>query len=597
MLKKLLATAVVIVITVFLVSSITVSGLHSERNASFLTEVANKPLTQSFFQSKKDTFFIREHYDLRGETITIPSSSILYFDGGSICGEGRIIFNKTSVMGSPRILVNVEGTIANKTLDVDWFLDANDVYQLFERGVYGIADHHILSFSTREYVMSQLLNANNDLVLKDVIFEGNNCTITATDSKNVLHSMIPLDMSSDIVIRNLTLDGNAAIVNNNTEGSRHNIRIVRVKNLLLQNIVSKNAFTDGFCFNGAENVVMQSCTANHNGRQGLSVVKCKKTRIKNCTFEGTYRTAPMSGVDIEPNIPQEEGVDVAFVNCRFLNNKSCGLLVSYHEGKTRGARKTVVVDSCYFSNNESGIVLQSAERSGCGYVKISNSVVENTKHVPLTTNWAKLNTPKVNLSCITLHNGNLADNRSTRQLMSINANKRNTGNVHIDGVKIIQDPEYAGRVNYGIYLHSSGGKISDISVLNADISLGRNNSINGGVYDIRENASFGDNVKIEYDNPRVMTFTSSSHAKRDKGLLSNYAISEGVHLDMEGSFDLDVRPSTVRFTIPAGSTITNVFASKYKIRYSSGKKYSPSDVFDRSFLVERNGKEYIIHLQ
>lgn len=576
------------------VSFMTRPGSFQENANQPVDVIVAKPLPQSFFYANKDTFFIREHFDLQGRTISIPPNTSLLFDGGSL-RNGTIAFSNSSILGKPRVLANVEGTIANKVLCIDWFLDSNDVYQLFERGIYKLADNHILSFSTKDYVMSSLLNADNDLVLHNVVFDGNNCVITATDNKNVLHSMVPLDMSSNIIIKNMTLDGNAGVLRSNTEGSRHNLRIVRVKDLQLLNVISKNAFTDGFCINGAENVLMENCTASHNGRQGLSVVKCKKTRIRNCTFEGTYRTAPMSGVDIEPNNPQTEGVNILFTNCRFLNNKSCGLLVSFHEGKTCGARKTVSVDSCYFSNNESGIVLQSAERSGCGYVKVSNSVVEDTKFVPLTTNWAKHKTPKVTISNIILHNGNLNDNRSSKQLLAINANKRNTGNIHIDGIKILQDPEYASKVNYGIYLNSSSGVISDVSLQNLDINLNRDNSLNSGVYDIRENAAFGDNVKVEYDNPRVMTLSSPSHANRDKGLLSNYSVARGANLDLKSSFNLDVRPSKVTFTIPSGSSMTNVFSSKHKIKYSDGKIYTSSDVFDRSFWVERKGKDYIIH--
>lgn len=557
--------------------------------------IVKKPITQSFFKSQIDTFFIKEHYDLGGATICIPKSRTLFFAGGSLSG-GKLIFNNSYIQGNPRILTEVEGTIANETIGVDWFLDSNDVYQLFERGVYKLANHHVLSFSTREYVMSSLLNADHDLVLNDVVFDGNNCTITATDNKNTLHSMIPLDMSSDIIIRNMTLDGNASILKSNTEGSRHNIRIVRVNNLLIKNVVSKNAFTDGFCINGADNVVMNSCTSSHNGRQGLSITKCKDTKIRNCTFEGTYRTAPMSGVDIEPNNPQTDGVEVSFVNCRFVNNQACGFLVSFHEGKTRGATKRVLVDSCFISNNESGIVLQSAERSGKGSVTITNTIVENTKLVPLSTNWAKLNTPEVFVSNVTLHNGNLGDNRSARQLMTINANKRNTGNIYIDGIRIVQDPEYASLINYGIYLHSSNGKISDISLRNMDINLNRANSISNGVYDIRENALFGDNIQVEYENHSVMILSNPSHASRDKGLLSNYAIAKGVKLDMKASFNLDIHPSTVQFTIPDGSSITNVFSSKKRIKYSDGRNYSSSDIFSQDFRIERKKNNYIIHI-
>ena len=73
-------------------------------------------LTQDVF-SKADTIYIIQYdHDLNGQTITLPTRSVLFFEGGSI-SNGTLVFNQTLVITpsfliSDSIKANIQGTYA-----------------------------------------------------------------------------------------------------------------------------------------------------------------------------------------------------------------------------------------------------------------------------------------------------------------------------------------------------------------------------------------------------------------------------------------------------------------------------------------------------
>lgn len=61
------------------------------------------------------------------------------------------------------------------------------------------------------------------------------------------------------------------------------------------------------------------CTDNH--RQGISVISAENLLIENCVLKGTAGTAPMAGIDFEPNHPSEKLVNCVMRNCVSENNQ------------------------------------------------------------------------------------------------------------------------------------------------------------------------------------------------------------------------------------------------------------------------------------
>src|SRR5208337_3339995 len=70
----------------------------------------------------------------------------------------------------------------------------------------------------------------------------------------------------------------------------------------------------------SENISIRDCTAYDNHRQGISVISAVNLLVENCTFAATSGTAPESGVDIEPDAPNQRLVNLLFKNCIFEDN-------------------------------------------------------------------------------------------------------------------------------------------------------------------------------------------------------------------------------------------------------------------------------------
>lgn len=66
--------------------------------------------------------------------------------------------------------------------------------------------------------------------------------------------------------------------------------------------------------------VIKDVKCVNNYRQGISVISARNLLIENCVLSGTGGTAPMAGIDFEPNHPSEELVNCVMRNCISENN-------------------------------------------------------------------------------------------------------------------------------------------------------------------------------------------------------------------------------------------------------------------------------------
>jgi hypothetical protein len=98
------------------------------------------------------------------------------------------------------------------------------------------------------------------------------------------------------------------------------------RNVLIEGLRVESSGGDGFYVDEgpglgwSENVTIRDCVAFDNHRQGISVISAVNLRVENCTFAATSGTAPESGVDIEPDTPNQRLVNLLFKNCIFEDN-------------------------------------------------------------------------------------------------------------------------------------------------------------------------------------------------------------------------------------------------------------------------------------
>jgi hypothetical protein len=176
----------------------------------------------------------------------------------------------------------------------------------------------------------------------------------------------------NVVIRNLILDGNSRTVTKTDrvdEPNSHGVLLRSCFNVTLENVVAQYWTGDGYYIGNASaqkgsplmasrQVTMINCVADHNGRQGLSIIQLRGGVFTNCRFEYTGKSsygshAPSAGIDIEPDYstssapPYQMDIntgELSFTRCRFVGNRGMTL-----EGGGKEV-DNVTCTGCYFDS-------------------------------------------------------------------------------------------------------------------------------------------------------------------------------------------------------------------------------------------------------
>lgn len=111
----------------------------------------------------------------------------------------------------------------------------------------------------------------------------------------------------------------------------HCIDIRGSKHIDISNVSINNAWGDGIYINDSANnntsdINISSVTCDYNSRNGISIISGTQIQITDSIFANTSRTAPMSGIDIEPNTDADI-IDVFIDGCTFKNNSNFGLSI------------------------------------------------------------------------------------------------------------------------------------------------------------------------------------------------------------------------------------------------------------------------------
>jgi parallel beta-helix repeat protein len=157
------------------------------------------------------------------------------------------------------------------------------------------------------------------------------------------------------------------------------IEIYASQNVILENIISKDNWGDGFYVgNKTLNSLFCAITADNNRRQGMSITSADGVTIKESIFKNTNGTAPMDGLDIEPN-KGETVANIQVLNSLFLNNKGCGIESTVPTEYAGSAFvKNLILDGNTVENNGAiGSYSAGIKISGQSGQKIINNIVKN----------------------------------------------------------------------------------------------------------------------------------------------------------------------------------------------------------------------------
>lgn len=92
--------------------------------------------------------------------------------------------------------------------------------------------------------------------------------------------------------------------------------------------------------------VIQDVICDNNYRQGISVISAHNLLIENCVLKNTWGTAPMAGIDFEPNEPSDELVNCVMRNCISEDNRSYAYVFSLNALKAFSAPVSFRLQNC-----------------------------------------------------------------------------------------------------------------------------------------------------------------------------------------------------------------------------------------------------------
>ncbi len=122
---------------------------------------------------------------------------------------------------------------------------------------------------------------------------------------------------------------------------------VRVEGLTLADSGGDGIYIDGGKKSGcSRDVLLKNVVCDNNYRQGLSVISVDGLLAEDCIFRNTWGTPPSSGVDLEPDSPDQKIVGIVFRRCAFVDNYGDGIEVFLPHQAPRSAPISVLFENC-----------------------------------------------------------------------------------------------------------------------------------------------------------------------------------------------------------------------------------------------------------
>ena len=142
-----------------------------------------------------------------------------------------------------------------------------------------------------------------------------------------------------------------------------------------------------------KNFLIKDVVCDKNYRQGISVITAEDLLIEECVLKDTAGTAPMAGIDFEPNGPDERLVNIVmrnclternagggyllalgpnttpismrFENCRSVDDVQCGAYISIPNSLEKGLQGEFVFEKCTFERSKGpGLMISSKPVGG-----------------------------------------------------------------------------------------------------------------------------------------------------------------------------------------------------------------------------------------
>jgi hypothetical protein len=162
-------------------------------------------------------------------------------------------------------------------------------------------------------------------------------------------------------IEDFTLSGSGSVIGDrsindhapeNTNG--YGVAVFNSKNVTVSGISAHGFAGDGFYVQGSKNVSILNVLSDNNKRNGLSIIAVETMRVAGSTFSNSNGPSPMpqAGIDIEPDLANQNLLDINITTNRFIRNKGAGCYIAFEPSATR--RRVFVVNNTFDQHYKDG---------------------------------------------------------------------------------------------------------------------------------------------------------------------------------------------------------------------------------------------------
>ena len=175
------------------------------------------------------------------------------------------------------------------------------------------------------------------------------------------------------------------------------------ENVSVYGLTLKDSGGDGIYVDGSKeqryskDVLLRDLVCDNHYRQGISIISVENLTVDNCTFSNTWGTPPSSGVDIEPDLPNQRISNVQFSGCQFVDNAGDGIEIFLAHTTDETEDVSIRFDNCYISSEHgSGIrVSKIGDKGPGGHIEFNNCTVDSTKGYGIKVQEKSINGARV----------------------------------------------------------------------------------------------------------------------------------------------------------------------------------------------------------
>jgi hypothetical protein len=132
-----------------------------------------------------------------------------------------------------------------------------------------------------------------------------------------------------------------------------------------------------------KDIVLKDLICDRQYRQGISVITAENLLIENVVMRDTAGTAPMAGIDFEPNHPEERLVNVTMRNCVAENNASWGYVLYLPPLSAATVPVSLRFENCRATGNGGGsfglVTDNTVDEAVKGTMEVINCQFEGSK--------------------------------------------------------------------------------------------------------------------------------------------------------------------------------------------------------------------------